>query len=442
MCADFDPKRAPINRHRLIVRHRSRRGVIGVDGSGALPRIDTPDRHTADVDHVNDAVATRYGLRTTVLRSLLHGEVCDGVVERAHELEVHGGDGALEWRPAASIVPADEADRAALEAWSAPFAIVNRRAWMAPGWFESARAWIESTLRSVGKPAPSTIRQLRTWPSSCVLQVDYGDATAYFKALPAGGPELAVTRWLAEAFPESAAPLIAAAGAHRWLLLGACTGRNLEAVDDVAAWAAAACRYGELQRACATRIDALRRAGCPARPLTSLSRAVAELADDEATLRSGMEGLTAAEAARLRAVVPALAERCAALAAIGIPESIEHGDLWPGNVFVDDGASAIIDWEDVAIGHPFLSLAPLVVGLANAGLATAVNVERLEREYGEAFESVASAERIRRALDLAAPLCFFDMAVRYRAQRASMARLHPWMRDLVPQAVRLALARL
>jgi hypothetical protein len=34
------------------------------------------------------------------------------------------------------------------------------------------------------------------------------------------------------------------------------------------------------------------------------------------------------------------------------------------------------------------------------------------------------------------------MAVRYRAQRGSMVALHPWMRDFVPYAVRLALERL
>ena len=39
-------------------------------------------------------------------------------------------------------------------------------------------------------------------------------------------------------------------------------------------------------------------------------------------------------------------------------------------------------------------------------------------------------------------VCFLDMAVRYRAQRGSMVALHPWMRDLGPYAVQLALERL
>jgi hypothetical protein len=102
----------------------------------------------------------------------------------------------------------------------------------------------------------------------------------------------------------------------------------------------------------------------------------------------------------------------------------------------------VIDWEDVAIAHPFLSIAPLTVGLGDAGLATRTNIERIEDAYVRAFESIASAAEIRRALRIAAPLCFLDMAIRYRAQRPSVVRLHPWMRDLVPQTIRLALARL
>jgi hypothetical protein len=34
----------------------------------------------------------------------------------------------------------------------------------------------------------------------------------------------------------------------------------------------------------------------------------------------------------------------------------------PANFFVGDATCAIIDWEDVAIGHPFIGPAPLIVG--------------------------------------------------------------------------------
>jgi hypothetical protein len=45
-------------------------------------------------------------------------------------------------------------------------------------------------------------------------------------------------------------------------------------------------------------------------------------------------------------------------------------------------------------------------------------------------------------MELAVPLCFLDMAARYRRQHPSIVRLHPWMHDLVLQTVRMALAKL
>jgi hypothetical protein len=321
---------------------------------------------------------------------------------------------------------------------------VSNRDWIVPGWFDTACTWIVNALRDAGFATPSSIRQIRTWSSSCVLEVVAGQSMQYFKALPdSGRVEHAVTRFLAENFRDSVPRLTAVDVDRKWMLLGACAGRNLEVVEDIEPWARSAQRYGELQVACMARIGDLERAGCPHRELESLPVLVASLAADELVVRPGeADGLSQAEAAQLRSLVPNLAERCAALRACRIPESLEHGDLWPGNIFVDAHDSVIIDWEDVAIAHPFLSIAPLTVGLGHAGLASRTNVDRLELEYVSAFGSIASPSEMRRALSLAAPLCFLDMAVRYRAQRPSVVHLHPWMRDLVPQTIRLALARL
>ncbi len=447
MSADLNRLRPPTNRHRLIVRHPTRAGVIGVDASAAhrLPCVDTGDRHTADVGELNAAIESRYGIRVTVLRSLDHGQVRDGVVERSHEIEVHGSleRCSLEWRRASSLM-LDAADSVVVAEWQAPFFRVSGCDWMLPGWFDTACAWIVDALRGAGLAAPSSIRQIRTWASSCVLEIATGSSMRYFKALPESGQvEHAVTRFLGGHFPHSVPRLIAVDADRRWLLLGACAGRNLEVVDDINLWARAARRYGELQVACMSRICDLEGACCPRRELESLPAAVAALAADERVIRPGeVDGLSHAEAAQLRALVPNLAERCAALRACRIPDSLEHGDLWPGNIFVDAHESTIIDWEDVAIAHPFLSIAPLIVGLGHAGLASSTNVERLEREYVRAFGSIAPPAELRHALALAAPLSFLDMAVRYREQRPSVVRLHPWMRDLVPQTIRLALARL
>ena len=299
-------------------------------------------------------------------------------------------------------------------------------------------------MREAALGAPLEIRQRRSWVSSCVLQVRAGSGDYYFKALPRSGRvEWAVTRFLADQFANMLPAVVAVEREHRWLLLTACTGHNLETVTDVALWERAAHAYGRLQVACGDRVDALVKLGCPLRDFDDLARCIASLPGDAVALRPGRDGgLTHIEFERFSRAVPMLQRRCQALAASRIPATIEHGDLWPGNIFVDANSCAVIDWEDVAIAHPFVSLGPLLVGMDNAGLGSRSNVERVERAYLAAFRRFGSAADLQRMLELAAPLCFIEMAARYRRQPPSVVMLHPWMRDLVPQTVRLALSRI
>jgi hypothetical protein len=250
-----------------------------------------------------------------------------------------------------------------------------------------------------------------------------------------------VTEYLAHHFPEALPQVIATEPERRWLLMTACTGRTLEEVSDVALWERAAARYADLQVACVPRVRELGALGCARRSLDALAQAIGPLSSDTAALRpGGPDELNTAEIERLQALVPSLRQRCAQLETYEIPCTLEHGDLWPGNFLVDQDTCVIIDWEDVAIAHPFFSLAPLSVGLYQSGLHSPAVLKRLERAYLAAFTGMASPEHLGAALHTAAPLSFIDMAVRYRHQPPSVVRLHPWMRDLVPQTLRLALA--
>jgi aminoglycoside phosphotransferase (APT) family kinase protein len=201
--------------------------------------------------------------------------------------------------------------------------------------------------------------------------------------------------------------------------------------------------YARLQVDCIAHADRLHALGCPRRGLAALERGLAPLAADDRALRNGdSDGLSDAEVERLRAALPSLLERCATLRVAAVPLTLEHGDLWPGNFLVDGTRCVLIDWEDAAVGHPFFSLAPLLVGLATyqPALNRAAVRRRIEDAYLAPFAAVAAPDRLRDALRVAMPLGFVDMAIRYRLQPQSAAALHPWMRDLVPQTLRLALA--
>jgi hypothetical protein len=79
--------------HQLIIRHPWQAAILVVEDHGEvrLPAFTADDRHTAEVDSINATVHARFGLLTTVLRSLRHSVPHGEVVVRIHELETHGG---------------------------------------------------------------------------------------------------------------------------------------------------------------------------------------------------------------------------------------------------------------------------------------------------------------------------------------------------------------
>jgi Phosphotransferase enzyme family len=439
--------------HRLIIRHPLQTAILVVDDHGEtrLPAFTSDDHHTAEVDYINAAVQEQFGLLTTVLRSLHHSAPLGDVVVRVHELETHGSSALrsnmVRWyRHAELRALADGEDQAALAIWrgdeTGPGAVGDGREWTRPGWFKEVCGWIERTLCDADLGTVRDIIQLRAWETSCMLGVHASSGDYYFKAVPESlRRECAVTGYLAQHFPEAVPQVITTESARRWLLMAVCTGRTLEEVTDGALWERAAGQYARLQVACVPRVRELEALGCGLRRLDTLAEVIGPLSTDPAALRPGEpEGLSVAEIERLQACVPLLQGHCEQLAACGIPYTIEHGDLWPGNFLVDQDTCVLIDWEDVAIAHPFLSLAPLRVGLSQSQISSPAFLDRLEHAYLAAYAELAPTQRLRTALQMAAPLSFIDMAIRYRHQPPSVVRLHPWMRDLVPQTLRLALA--
>lgn len=448
--------------HRLVVWHPSREAFVVSTHGGRprLPALVTEDRHTAEVDHLNAGVFAQFRLTTAVLASLSHSS-SDEWVQRAHALESQSGDeladrGLIWWPAARHADLEDAADRDAVARWLAQRGpVIDGRDWMVAGFGARARAWIADRLGATGAGAPFLVEQLRAWQSSTVLRVRAGPRTCYFKAVATSlRHECALTAWLAARFPGQVADVVAADAERRWMLMAACDGSPLDApsadasgplveADGIERWLRAARQYGAMQVSCMAHVDELRALGCAWRRLDELATAIANLLrDDAAILTGGEEPLTAEEHARFRVAVPDLVARCASLAAVSLPPTIDHGDLWPGNFLVDDTHCALIDWEDAAISHPFLSLAPLRVGLMQRGGATDADLARLDAAYLSAFAGLKSAAMLESALRDARPLSFMDMALRYGRQRPSVARQHPWMADLVPQAVRLALAAL
>lgn len=415
---------APRVRHRFVVRHPQTAAVLLERGAGGwrLPAAELEDRHTAEVEHVNDATR-RWGLTTTALRGLGH---------RVHELECHEPvpdslPATMRWLDATEVdLDADDAG-ALLRAGEATPAGCG---WMKPGWWAGVRAWIE------GRLGPGEIVQTRCWESSCVARCEPRRGERFFfKAVAAAGErEVTLTAHLAANRYPGAPDVVAADAEHRWFLMRAFDGASLDDSREPGRWRRAARVYGRLQAMSADRVAELRALGCPERAAGDFDADLGRmLADEAGLLADEAAGLGRDEIAAMRRLEGEW-RRCARLVAAGGPPlALDHGDLWPSNLLVDDRTCTVIDWEDAALAPPFPSLAPFLA-LAREW-RVAADFEPIAAAYLPAFGRPAE---LRPIFDAAVPVGFVDLALRYWRLPAAVKEQHPWMREMVPFFLRHA----
>jgi hypothetical protein len=240
--------------------------------------------------------------------------------------------------------------------------------WQQPGWREQASEWISSQLQQLqlkpeGLPEPIHIR---AW--SMVLRVPTRHGPLYFKAVaPALVHEAALTFALGNWFPHCVLTPLAVEPVQGWLLLpdgGARLRDALRSEQSHYRWLDILPAYAQLQielTDCTAKLLAL---GAPDRRLAVLPGLYADLLQNHAALRIDQpEGIARDEYDKLLQITPAVARRCAHLAAYGLPESLHHGDFHDGNIFLQPMGFYIFDWGDCSLAHPFFSLRTVFVSL-------------------------------------------------------------------------------
>lgn len=264
-----------------------------------------------------------------------------------------------------------------------------RREWYRPGWF--ARTIAELPVQITG-----AVTQLRSWERSTLLKVPGTSGAFYYKGVPIMfAHEPALTAWLAQEYPDCI-PAVKAFGAD-WLLMPDYAGTPLTAIADETVWSDAMRVYARLQINTAVRCDQLRALGVPQRGLSWIDQHIDSLLLNETALRVGNYPLNDGEIANVQALVSALHEACAQLQQSSIPETLEHGDLWAGQIIVRDGQTLITDWSDAAITLPFFSLAFFLA-------ETSMPSEPLRHAYLDEWEKfVPGLEAFEAAARLLAP---------------------------------------
>jgi aminoglycoside phosphotransferase len=416
-------------------------------GAWALPGFVSDEQHTAEVELIARHMRERFGVRVVVLgRAATEFDAVANRVRKADLAEplVDPEPSSGRWWPRAALAAAEAplaADSRALVArWAAgDVAVAEDTPWSRPGWHAAALAWIAAVAGPVGD-----VEQVRVSEFSTVLRVDAGGRARYFKSVAeTAAREPPVTAALAGRSAH-VPPVLAVDAARRFLLMEAFAGEPLAAPEDVGAWTAAAQAYGELQRQCLDAVDELHALGCAVATAASLAEPLAALLDDRDALLAGdPAGLDDEQIAALRAIVPELVTAAAALDAGPLPLTLDHGDLWPSNVLVGPAGCAFVDWEDVRVAHPFLSLFQLLTGayldrrFADHDAAAA----RIRDAYLAGWSAWAGRAELARAFEAAHDVAAVAVAASYRRYPPAVVQAHPWMREMPAFCLSRILAR-
>jgi hypothetical protein len=430
-------------RQHLVLAHPTDRAVLLREESPgwALPVLEMNAAHPGDAAMIASGVRERFGVDVGVLGCLHHDfDRVTRVGEWVRELENH----SPLWRPTppARWITADDlgsltlawpGHRRLLTAWLAGHSPA-RAPWEGRGWLHRAVGWSQSELWRHGLGTIEHVAQVRAWEFSTVLRLTAGARRFFFKAVPAGRErEMRVTRRVAERLPHLVAPMIASDVEQGWMLMAGVEGPSLETTGDVRRWEAAARAYAGLQIDWVDHATGLLTLGVhDIRPSRLAAEIDACLTDGPALSPGLRRDLRPPEIQALRTLSPVLANACTELEAGGIPNTLDHGDLWASNVIDTADGPVIIDWEDACFSHPFFGLWYLLMSAEDRVDDLARAQSRIRDAYLEPWTRYASPERLRGTFDLAqrlAPLCF---AITFRLDVLPMLHASWELREFVP----------
>jgi Phosphotransferase enzyme family len=245
----------------------------------------------------------------------------------------------------------------------------TRLQWTDLSWRVEAEQWIGARLAELGQALTAPIDQphVRAWGT--VLRVPTHAGTLWFKASIAPlAYEVPLLEALRDHAPGRVPRLVAADAARAWMLLEDAGIRLTDLHPNgtpVVVWKEFLRSYAQVQIDVAPSADALVAGGVPDRRLPHLVDGFLRvLANGRLVRPAGGSALDDDELRRLQALVPALDEVIEVVAALELPDSVQHDDLHPWNVCLRDGAYRFIDWGDACISGPLLSLS---VPLAHVG---------------------------------------------------------------------------
>ncbi|MCU1300732.1 MAG: hypothetical protein JWQ87_1016 [Candidatus Sulfotelmatobacter sp.] len=288
---------------------------------------------------------------------------------------------------------------------SGPFARV--------GWFKELTEWVETAIEPLGFHLNGNFCHLNASPSFTLVRFETDGPALWFKAV--GEPnreEFLITRTLAQLFPNYLPGVLATRPDLNGWLTQEAAGRLLGEVGEDALWQRAAAALAELQ------IDSIdhgaRILGAGARDLgaAKLSNLIQPFIESMLQLMSRQTTVPPATLGHdeLFLLGDRIQSALDALEALGIPETLGHLDLNPGNIIVSPSRCTFLDWAEAYVGNPFFSLQYLLEHLRRANGTDSAAETKLVEAYCAQWEHVVLTAAVAEGLQLAPLLAVFAYA--------------------------------
>lgn len=296
---------------------------------GAAPPFRVPSPWLQEVGEVLAGARTALGLSVTVVRLLA---VTGSQVSYLARVE----------QPPTGPLPTGRLEPVAIDLSGNP----HRAAYAEIGGVLAGPQWARRVL---GLPGDSPAEQVRTWNLSSIWRLSTPDAVVWLKEVPEFfAHEGAVLRWLARWQPGLAPHPLAVD--HGRVLLADIAGQDRYHAPPAERLAVLA----QLHQAQVAAVDAVP-------DLLALGVPDGRTAPMAARIRHTVLRFAAPEL--VEPLLGGLEQRLAELERCGIPDSLVHGDLHPGNVRGTPDRLLVLDWADSCLAHPGYDLLRMVEGL-------------------------------------------------------------------------------
>ncbi|MFJ8577198.1 phosphotransferase family protein [Micromonospora sp. NPDC093277] len=370
---------------------------------GALPPYEVPEPWWQQVGAIVDEARHRFGVDVAVLRLL-----------SADRPEPPGGH--LTYLGQVTTSPAVPLEPVSVDLPPHP----SRAPWAQPGGPARSLTWATDELRRLGRPVTG-VAQHRTWNLSAIWQLDGRQGSAWLKQVPAFfRHEAAVLRWLAAAAPGTGPVLLAADDTGR-ILLDHVPGEDRYAADHTER-AAIAADHHTVQLRAVGDVAALVAAGVPDMRGPALARSI-------------RDRLAPHDTSAVAELLAGLDDRLDRVRDCGLPDTLVHGDLHPGNVRGDGRRRVVIDWGDAFVGHSAFDILRLTESLDPAAAAPLLDA------WAARWRADVPGSDPERAVELLRPVAPLRLAAGYAMFLASIEPSeHPYHAGDVPACLDQAAA--